>query len=60
MLNSFIEQFISYLEIVRNFSINTLYNYKRDLNKLEIFLTKNKINSPESIKEHHIRDFINK
>ena len=60
MLNSFIEQFISYLEIVRNFSINTLYNYKRDLNKLEIFLTKNKITSPESIKEHHIREFINK
>ena len=60
MLNSFIEQFISYLEIVRNFSTNTLHGYKRDLNKLEMFLKKNKIDSPESIKEHHIREFVNK
>ena len=60
MINVYINQFISNLKVVRNFSFNTIHNYDRDLQKLETFLKENKVNSLSSIKEHHIRGLINK
>ena len=60
MINVYINQFISNLKVVRNFSFNTIHNYDRDLQKLENFLKENKVNSLSSIKEHHIRGLINK
>ena len=60
MIIVYINQFISSLKVVRNFSSNTIHNYKRDLLKLETFLKENKVNSLTSIKEHHIRGLINK
>ena len=60
MLKEHINDFLAYLETVKQLSNNTSNSYKRDLYKLSEFLSGSNIDSWKDVKESDIRSYANK
>ena len=60
MLKEQINDFLAYLETVKQLSNNTSNSYKRDLYKLSEFLSGSNIDSWKDVKESDIRSYANK
>ena len=60
MLKEHINDFLAYLETVKQLSNNTSNSYKRDLYKLSEFLSESNIDSWKDVKESDIRSYANK
>ncbi len=54
-----VQDFINYLKIERNLSVNTIDAYRNDLNRYSQFLLENNIKRPDQINIQIIREFIN-
>jgi len=54
-----VQDFINYLKIERNLSVNTIDAYRNDLNRYSQFLLENNIKRPDQINIRIIREFIN-
>ena len=59
MLQKEIQEFLSYLESVKQYSKHTISGYKRDLTKLSRYLLKIEIEDWQSVNEHELRTFVN-
>lgn len=57
-MEKFLNDFLNHLSLERSLSPNTVESYKIDLKRYIEFLTKEKISSPEEIKEDHISQLI--
>ncbi len=57
-MEQYINDFISYLQEVKNASKNTLQAYQNDLRKLQVFLEKQYINSVAKISETNLNTYI--
>ena len=60
MLKEKINDFLAYLETVKQLSNNTTNSYRRDLNKFSDFLSHSSIKSWQEVKESEIRAYVNK
>ena len=58
-MNKLLEQFISYIEIEKRYSFNTVKNYERDLEEFTSFLNKEAINNIKEIDYKIIRLYLN-
>lgn len=58
MIEKFLEDFLNYLSIEKNYSTNTIKSYKRDLEDFINFLESQKISSLESLEPFHIRLYL--
>ena len=58
-MKKLIEEYISYITNEKHYSINTIINYKTDLDLFYIFYVENKINSINDIDYQIIRKFLN-
>ena len=56
-MNSFLNEYLSGLELERNLSRNTVASYKNDLNTLLSFLKSKGINDPSDIQTNHLNSF---
>ena len=54
-----VQDFINYLKIERNLSVNTIDAYRNDLNRYSQFLLENNIKRPDQINIRIIQEFIN-
>jgi len=54
-----VQDFINYLKIERNLSVNTIDAYRNDLDRYSQFLHENNIKRPDQINIRIIREFIN-
>ena len=59
MLQKEIQEFLSYLESVKQYSKHTISGYKRDLTKLSGYLINIDIEDWQSVNEHELRTFVN-
>lgn len=59
MLQKEIQEFLSYLESVKQYSKHTISGYKRDLTKLSGYLLNIDIEDWQSVNEHELRTFVN-
>ena len=59
MLQQEIQEFLSYLESVKQYSKHTISGYKRDLTKLSGYLLNIDIEDWQSVNEHELRTFVN-
>ena len=59
MLEKEIQEFLSYLESVKQYSKHTISGYKRDLTKLSGYLLNIDIEDWQSVNEHELRTFVN-
>ena len=59
MLQKEIQEFLSYLESVKQYSKHTISGYKRDLTKLSRYLLNIEIEDWQSVNEHELRTFVN-
>ena len=59
MLQKEIQDYLSYLESVKQYSQHTLNGYKRDLQKLSKYLSDQEIDKWKLVKEHDLRTFVN-
>ena len=53
-----INKFLDYLSTVRNFSVNTVRNYKKDLEKFSAFYEAKKFTDLAAVSQSDIRDFV--
>ena len=53
-----INKFLDYLSTVRNFSIHTVKNYKKDLEKFSAFYEAKKFTDLAAVSQSDIRDFV--
>jgi len=60
MLTELIEEFLFNLKVTRQYSVHTINNYRRDLNKLAAFLIDINIENWKEVQDVHARDFISK
>ena len=60
MLTELIEEFLFNLKVTRQYSVHTINNYRRDLNKLGAFLIDINIENWKDVQDVHARDFISK
>jgi integrase/recombinase XerC len=60
MLTELIEEFLFNLKVTRQYSVHTINNYRRDLNKLAAFLIDINIENWKDVQDVHARDFISK
>tara|TARA_B100001029_G_scaffold155976_1_gene141108 strand:- start:55 stop:966 length:912 start_codon:yes stop_codon:yes gene_type:complete len=60
MLKEKINDFLSYLETVKQLSNHTTNSYRRDLNKFSAFLSDSAINTWQEVGESEVRSYINK
>ena len=56
-MNSFLNEYLSGLELERNLSRNTVASYKNDLSTLLIFLENKGIDDPSDIETNHLNSF---
>ncbi len=54
----YIDKFINYIELEKNYSIHTCQNYRRDLKEFEEFLKNNKIEDVKNIDYFVLRKFV--
>ena len=59
MLQKEIQEFLSYLESVKQYSKHTISGYERDLTKLSGYLLNIDIEDWQSVNEHELRTFVN-
>lgn len=59
MLHTEIQNFLSYLESVKQYSAHTLISYKRDLQKLSENIANQGMENWSAVKEHDLRTFVN-
>ena len=59
MLQKEIQEFLSYLESVKQYSKHTISGYKRDLTKLSGYLLNIDIEDWQSVNAHELRTFVN-
>lgn len=59
MLQKEIQEFLSYLESVKQYSKHTISGYKRDLTKLSGYLLNIDVEDWQSVNEHELRTFVN-
>ena len=59
MLQQEIQEFLSYLESVKQYSTHTTNGYRRDLTKLSEYLLTEDIQDWISVNEHEVRTFVN-
>ena len=59
MLQQEIQEFLSYLESVKQYSTHTTNGYRRDLTKLSKYLVNEDIQDWKSVNEHEVRTFVN-
>lgn len=57
-MNNYINNFLEYLKVEKNFSNYTILNYNEDLNKFSLFLETNKINNIKNIDYNLIREYL--
>ena len=60
MLKEKINDFLAYLETVKQLSNNTTNSYRRDLDKFSDFLSDSDIESWQEVKESEVRSYVNK
>ena len=60
MLKEKINDFLAYLETVKQLSKNTTNSYRRDLDKFSDFLSDSDIESWQEVKESEVRSYVNK
>ena len=60
MLTELIEEFLFNLKVTRQYSVHTINNYRRDLNKLGAFLIDINIENWKDMQDVHARGFISK
>ena len=60
MLKEKINDFLAYLETVKQLSNNTTNSYRRDLDKFSDFLSDSDIESWREVKESEVRSYVNK
>jgi integrase/recombinase XerC len=60
MLTEKIEDFLTHLEVTRQYSKNTISSYRHDLNKLALSLTKSNISDWNKVQDLDLRQFVNK
>ena len=60
MLKEKINDFLAYLETVKQLSNNTTNSYRRDLDKFSDFLSNSDIESWQEVKESEVRSYVNK
>ena len=60
MLKEKINDFLSYLETVKQLSNHTTNSYRRDLNKFSDFLSDSAIDTWQEVRESEVRSYINK
>ena len=58
MLGKEIEDFYEYVHLIRGQSINTAKSYKRDLNKLNTFISQKETSTPKEITKEDISEWI--
>ncbi len=58
IMKEFIDEFINYLSVERGLAANTLFAYRRDLNKYFNYLSSLNIDSPERINKNSITSFM--
>ena len=56
-MNSFLNEYLSGLELERNLSHNTVASYKNDLSTLLSFLESRGIDDPSDIETNHLNSF---
>ena len=59
MLQQEIQEFLFYLESVKQYSTHTISGYRRDLTKLSKYLLYEDIQDWKSVNEHEVRTFVN-
>ena len=58
MIETFLEDFLSYLSFEKNYSVNTIKGYRKDLEEFLKFLETQKIESLDSLKPFHLRYYL--
>ena len=58
MIKNLLEDFLNYLSFEKNYSVNTIRGYRKDLEKFLKFLETQKIESLESLEPFHLRYYL--